>query len=106
MSDVPSYDESQVNLYLAICNKVGEYQISPEDEDYEIWLTYLEVQEVFDYASFEDVNAGIALVRFYYTEIKSCKPCKCYPPLLQEMAYGESFYTRCVFNVRGNRCRY
>lgn len=102
---VPPYEEVQVNHYLAICKKQGEYQIHPTDEDYDVWLEYLEVQTVFDYNQFADINAGIALIRFYYVEIKSCKPCKCYPPLLQQLAYGEAFYDRYAFNIEGNKCQ-
>lgn len=99
---VPTYDEEVVNSYLLAVNKPS-YVISPGDADYNIWLNYLEVQTVFDYNQFKDVNAGIAIIRIEYVAAKTCHPCECYPELLLQFAYGGDFFTQTIFNVGPNR---
>lgn len=97
--DVPVYDESLVNDYL-IAVKKESYVISSEDSDYLIWLEYLNIQDVFIYSEFSDINAGIALVRYYYINSKSCGMCECYPNLLLTFAYGgDKFFDQEIYNV-------
>lgn len=97
---VPAYDEAIVNNYL-IAVKRESYIISVDDADYDIWLEFLNIQKIFDYDGFTNVDAGIALVRFYYENSKSCGMCECYPPLLASMAYGGGqFFEQSIYNVK------
>lgn len=94
------YDEGQVNKYLSAVNK-DSYQISENDADYEVWLEYLSIQNFFDYNEFENLEAGIALIRYYYINAKNCIVCDCFPNLLATLAFGgDQFFAADIYNYK------
>lgn len=96
---VPAYDEQVVNSYLLAVQR-NSYVISDNDSDYDIWLSYLEIQEIYDYNSFKNVDAGIAIIRIHYVNAKNCKPCECIPELLLEFAFGGDYFIQDIHNYK------